>query len=71
MAQQTICDRCGKPVSDYDDQILDQLQADYPKRDICQNCDFEIKLAAAVAEQAALTKKSQREVLEEWLKAYE
>ena len=65
------CDRCGRQLSFHHDRIVDQIQADYPGKDICQNCDFEIKLVAVVAERAALGKRSEREVLEEWLKNYE
>lgn len=68
--QRTFCDRCQKEILHTDDLVADQLAQDYPDRDICADCDQEIQLAGEIATNAALTKRSPKEVIANWLNEY-
>ncbi len=52
------CDGCGDPLSHDDERIRIFLDKEYPGRDVCQNCDLKMFLAANMAAKDAL--KNQR-----------
>jgi len=50
-----FCDRCGKPIKEgLDDMVLDQIERDYPNKDLCENCYGIVELSAALAKQDAI-----------------
>lgn len=61
-----ICDRCQKQISTRDERVTEFLAAQYPDKDICQNCDIDIELAGIVASKAALLLEKPEEYLRRW-----
>ncbi|MUL37975.1 hypothetical protein [Gloeocapsopsis dulcis] len=54
MTVEIHCDRCKKPIPQYDQSVLDFLRKEYPSQDICPDCDLEITLAKECAKQDAV-----------------
>lgn len=63
------CSRCSSVIQITDERVTETLAASY-ENPICEKCDAQIQLAAEVARQAALSGKSQKEILAEWIKKY-
>lgn len=66
-----FCDRCKQPIYTWNELLQEKIDQEYTGKDICPNCDVDIKMAEAIARQASISGKSQLEVAKEWLKQYE
>lgn len=74
MAKHTYrtCDKCKQPIKEgWDDRLQDQIDREYLGKDICPNCDGDIKMSESIARQAAISGKKPGEVAQEWLRKYE
>lgn len=49
MVLKRACDRCGKPLTVWNEALQDQIDSEYPGKDICPDCDLNIKLAQSCA----------------------
>lgn len=44
-----FCDKCKKEIAVYDDKLQDTIDREYVGKDICPNCDLDIKLIESLA----------------------
>lgn len=70
MTQSRLCDKCGQPISEWDEKLQDEIDRTYPNRDICPNCDQEIQIGKAANEQAVVEGVPVGVVLARWLSLY-
>lgn len=71
MAKIRTCDRCKQAISTWNEMLQDQIDREYLSKDICPNCDADIKMAESIARQAAISGKKPIEVAKEWLNKYD
>jgi DNA-directed RNA polymerase subunit RPC12/RpoP len=66
-----VCDRCKKKILTHDEFLQDEIDAKYMGHDICPECDIQITMMEAVARESAISGKSQKQILHEWLAMYQ
>ena len=65
-----FCDKCKKEIPVYDDKLQDTIDREYVGKDICPNCDLDIKLVQSLAKSDLINNVEPGTALKKMLQMY-
>ena len=66
-----FCDKCGKESIYNDDGTFEYLQIEYPNKQICSDCDLEIKILTHCYKKDLINNSEPGTTLKKWLSRYQ